>query len=218
MHGGGACRITSDAMSPWNLLRANALSFPESRHVSCEEADPVLATATTNRITIMSKLTSIETLLVQEIKDLYNAETQLVKALPKMAKAATDGTLKQGFLDHLEETKVHVERLEEVAKMLDATPRGKTCKAMKGLVEEGAEAIEEEGDPSLRDLALIIAAQKVEHYEIAGYGSARTLAECLGLDEVVEILQMTLDEEGATDKKLTEVASQIIPSVQHASA
>jgi ferritin-like metal-binding protein YciE len=166
----------------------------------------------------MSKLTSLETLLVQEIKDLYSAETQLVKALPKMAKAATDETLKQGFLDHLEETKVHVERLEEIAKALDATPRGKTCKAMKGLVEEGSEAIEEEGDPSLRDLALIIAAQKVEHYEIAGYGSARTLAESLGLDDVVDVLQSTLDEEGATDKKLTEVSSQIIPVAQEVGA
>jgi ferritin-like metal-binding protein YciE len=171
-----------------------------------------------NRTTIMSKLTSLEDLLVQEIKDLYSAETQLVKALPKMAKAATDESLKQGFMDHLEETKVHVERLEEVAEILDATPRGKSCKAMKGLVEEGAEAIEEEGDPSLRDLALIIAAQKVEHYEISGYGSARTLAECLGLSKVVKLLQATLDEEGATDKKLTEAAGLIIPTVQETAA
>ena len=166
----------------------------------------------------MSKLTSLEDLLVQEIKDLYSAETQLVKALPKMAKAATDESLKQGFMDHLEETKVHVERLEQVAEILDATPRGKSCKAMKGHVEEGAEAIEEEGDPGLRDLALIIAAQKDEHYEISGYGSARTLAECLGLSKVVKLLQATLDEEGATDKKLTEAAGLIIPTVQETTA
>ena len=162
----------------------------------------------------MWKLTSLETLLVQEIKDLYSAETQLVKALPKMSKAATHAGLKRGFEAHLEETKGHVERLEEIAKVLDATPRGKVCKAMKGLVEEGAEAIEEEGDPVLRDLALIIAAQKVEHYEIAGYGSARTLAEWLGLDDVVTLLQSTLDEEAATDKRLTALAGELSEAAQ----
>jgi ferritin-like metal-binding protein YciE len=166
----------------------------------------------------MSKLTTLESLLAQEIKDLYSAETQLVKALPKMAKAASNSDLRKGFETHLEETKVHVQRLEEVAEALDITPRGKTCKAMKGLVEEGAEAIEEEGDDTLRDLALIIAAQKVEHYEISGYGSARTLAEALNLQDVVALLQTTLDEEGATDKKLTEASSKLIPSVQDADA
>jgi ferritin-like metal-binding protein YciE len=166
----------------------------------------------------MSKLTSLETLLVQEIKDLYSAETQLVKALPKMAKAASNEDLKEGFKGHLEETKVHVERLEEIAKLLDATPRGKVCKAMKGLVEEGAEAVEEEGDPVLRDLALIIAAQKVEHYEISGYGSARTLAEWLGLDDVVTLLQSTLDEEGATDKKLTAISEELSEAAQEVGA
>lgn len=166
----------------------------------------------------MSKLTSLETLLVQEIKDLYSAETQLVKALPKMAKAASNEDLKEGFKGHLEETKVHVERLEEIAKLLDATPRGKVCKAMKGLVEEGAEAIGEEGDPVLRDLALIIAAQKVEHYEISGYGSARTLAEWLGLDDVVTLLQSTLDEEGATDKKLTAISEELSEAAQEVGA
>jgi ferritin-like metal-binding protein YciE len=166
----------------------------------------------------MSKLRTLEDLLVQEVKDLYNAETQLVKALPKMAKAATDEALQEGFTQHLEETKVHVERLEEVAKILGVSPKGKTCKAMKGLLEEGAEAIEEQGDPSLRDLGLIIAAQKVEHYEIAGYGSARTVAQHLGLDDVVEILQTTLDEEGETDKKLTEVAMELFPAAEEAGA
>jgi len=166
----------------------------------------------------MSKLTSLESLLVQEIKDLYSAETQLVKALPKMAKAATDPGLKEGILAHLEETKVHVERLEEVAKLLDATPKGKVCKAMKGLIEEGGEAAEETGDATLRDLAIIIAAQKVEHYEISGYGSARTLAEWLDRDDIVEVLQTTLDEEGATDKKLTELSDQLCPAAQEAGA
>lgn len=159
----------------------------------------------------MAKLTSLKILLVQEIKDLYSAETQLVKALPKMAKAAADADLKAGFKKHLEETKGHVARLEEVAELLDASPKGKVCKAMKGLVEEGAETIEEEGEPALKDLALITAAQKVEHYEISGYGSARALAEALGLPKVVKLLQATLDEEGTTDKTLTSFAEKILP-------
>jgi len=166
----------------------------------------------------MSKLTSLEVLLVQEIKDLYSAETQLVKALPKMAKAASDETLKQAFTTHLEETKGHVARLEEVAKLLEATPRGKVCKAMKGLIEEGQETIEEEGEPEFKDLALITAAQKVEHYEISGYGSARAIAEALGLDDVVELLQTTLDEEGTTDKTLTSIAEELIPAAVEAGA
>jgi ferritin-like metal-binding protein YciE len=159
----------------------------------------------------MSKLKSIEALLVQEIKDLYSAETQLVKALPKMAKAATDPDLRAGFETHLEETKIHVQRLEEVAKFLDVSPKGKSCKAMKGLIEEGSEVIEEDGEPAVKDLALIVAAQKVEHYEIAGYGSARTLAEVLGYEDATELLQATLDEEGDTDKKLTKLSLQLIP-------
>jgi ferritin-like metal-binding protein YciE len=171
-----------------------------------------------NLNTIMSKLTSLEVLLVQEIKDLYSAETQLVKALPKMAKAASDPDLKKGFEGHLEETKGHVERLEEIAKLLDASPKGKVCKAMKGLVEEGGETIEEDGDPTIKDLALITAAQKVEHYEISGYGSARALAEALGLDDVVDLLQATLDEEGNTDKKLTSIAEKLIPTAHVAAA
>ena len=166
----------------------------------------------------MSKLKSLEDLLVQEIKDLYNAETQLVKALPKMAKAASSEALQEGFTQHLEETKGHVERLEEVANLLGVSPKGKTCQAMKGLVEEGSEVIEEEGDPSLCDLALIIAAQKVEHYEIAGYGCARTIAESLGLSDVVDLLQATLDEEGETDKKLTSVAMELFPAAEKAGA
>jgi ferritin-like metal-binding protein YciE len=159
----------------------------------------------------MPKLESVEVLLAQEIKDLYSAESQLVKALPKMAKAATSPELQEAITTHLEETKVHVERLEEVAKLLDITPRGKVCKAMKGLVEEGSEVIEEEGEGAIIDLAIIGAAQKVEHYEIASYGTARALAETLGLDDVAEILQTTLDEEGNTDKLLTGIAEQLAP-------
>lgn len=171
-----------------------------------------LAMADTNSQPTMAKLNNLHELLVHEIKDLYSAETQLVKALPKMAKGATHPTLKQGIQDHLEQTKGHVARLEEVAKLLETTPRGVSCKAMKGLVEEGSETLQEEGDSNILDLAIITAAQKVEHYEIAGYGCARALAEKLGLDDVVELLQATLDEEGDTDKTLTAVAEGIIAS------
>jgi ferritin-like metal-binding protein YciE len=159
----------------------------------------------------MAKLETIDTLLTQELKDLYSAETQLVKALPKMAKAATDPELSAGFEKHLKETKVHVERLEQVAELLGVSPKGKSCKGMKGLVEEGSEIIGDDGEPSVRDLALIVAAQKVEHYEIAGYGSARAFAEALGLKEAVKFLQMTLDEEGATDKALTDASVRLLP-------
>ena len=154
----------------------------------------------------MSGINTIEDLFTESIKDLYSAETQLVQALPKMAKAASTPELSEAFLQHLEETKVHVQRLERVAEIMDFGPHGKSCKAMKGLVEEGAEVIQEEGEPSLKDLALIAAAQKVEHYEISGYGSARAVAELLGEEEVMSLLQATLDEEGTTDKNLTALA------------
>lgn len=160
----------------------------------------------------MSKLNTLGDLLVHNVKDLYSAETQLVKALPKMAKAATDPGLKKGFEEHLEETKVHVTRLEEVAELLDASPRGLSCKAMKGLVEEGEEAIKEEAEEHIKDLALIAAAQKVEHYEISGYGTARAIAEAIGNNEVAKLLKTTEDEEGATDKKLTTAAEKIMAS------
>jgi ferritin-like metal-binding protein YciE len=157
----------------------------------------------------MSKLTDLKKLLEHDIKDLYSAETQLLKALPKMAKAASNPELKDAFTSHLEETKVHVERLEQVADILGSTPRGKSCKAMKGLVEEGEETIKEEGDPNVLDLALITAAQKVEHYEIAGYGSARSLAKSLGLADVVSLIEETLGEEGDADRKLTGIAQTV---------
>jgi ferritin-like metal-binding protein YciE len=156
-----------------------------------------------------SKLNNLQELLVHELKDLYSAETQLVKALPRMAKAATDETLKAGFESHLEETEEHVSRLERALKALGESPRGKTCKAMKGLIEEGKETIEEKAVPDVKDAALIVAAQKIEHYEIAGYGSARTFAELLELDNVVKLLDETLNEEKAADEKLTEAATSI---------
>ena len=166
----------------------------------------------------MSKLNTLEELLIHDIKDLYSAENQLLKALPKMAKAATDPALKSAFETHLEETKVQLERLTEVAELLEASPKGKTCKAMQGLIEEGEEIIKEQAEASIKDLALITAAQKVEHYEIAGYGSARTLASTLGLDDVVELLELTLDEESATDEALTGVAEEIISNAPQGSA
>jgi ferritin-like metal-binding protein YciE len=149
-------------------------------------------------------------LYVDELKDLYNAENQLLKALPKMARKASAPELKRAFQDHLTQTQGHVERLDRIFKGLGEKPTGKTCKAMKGLVEEGKEIIEEDGDDSVLDAALIGAAQRVEHYEIAGYGVVRTFASLLGEENAVGLLQRTLNEEGETDKKLTALAETII--------
>jgi len=157
----------------------------------------------------MSKTTNLEELLVEELKDLYSAETQLTKALPKMAEAATDENLKAGFEKHLEQTREHIARLDRAMELLDASPKGKTCKAMKGLIAEGEEKIKEDASDAVKDAALIGAAQKVEHYEIAGYGTVRTYAELLGEEEIVELLQETLDEEAETDRQLTQLASSL---------
>jgi len=151
----------------------------------------------------------LKELYIDELRDLYNAETQLVKALPKLAKAAASDELRQGFEDHLEQTKGHVDRLEKIFTMLDESPKGKKCKGMEGLIEEGAEVMEEDYDGNLLDAALIGAAQRVEHYEIAGYGTVRTFAETLGETEHVSLLNETLEEEKETDQKLTELAQQI---------
>jgi len=156
------------------------------------------------------KLKTLQDLFHHELKDLYSAETQLVKALPKMAKAATHEDLKAAFEEHLDETKGHVERLEEIAESLDIKLAGHTCKAMKGLIEEGSDLIHEDAEDAVRDAALIGAAQRVEHYEIAAYGTARALATCLGNDEAAELLGETLEEEKATDEKLTELAETAI--------
>jgi ferritin-like metal-binding protein YciE len=142
----------------------------------------------------------------EELKDVLSAEKQLVKALPKMAKAATNEDLKAGFEEHLEQTKVHVERLEKVFELLDKTPRAKKCKAMEGLIEEGSEIMEEDMEPEVMDAMLIGAAQKVEHYEIATYGTLVTWARQLGMEDAASILHETLDEEKDTDMKLTELA------------
>ena len=156
------------------------------------------------------KLDNLRKLYIEELRDLYSAENQLLKALPKMAKGAASTELKQAFENHLEETEGHVERLEDIFEDLDETPKGKTCQAMKGLVEEGSEILEEEGEESVLDAGIIAAAQKVEHYEIASYGTVRTFAELLGQKEAVKLLQQTLDEEGAADEKLNELAEEIV--------
>jgi ferritin-like metal-binding protein YciE len=152
------------------------------------------------------KLMTLQDLLIEQLKDLYSAENQLVKALPKMAEAASSAELKEAFESHLVETETHVSRLEQIFQRLNAKPGRKKCKAMAGLVEEGKETIDENAEPMVHDAALIAAAQRVEHYEIAAYGTARTFATILGDDETAELLQTTLDEEGECDKKLTEIA------------
>jgi ferritin-like metal-binding protein YciE len=156
------------------------------------------------------KLDTLKTLYINELRDLYNAENQLVKALPKMAKAASSEELKDAFEKHLKQTKSHVERLEEVFEEIGEKPKGKTCKAMKGLIEEGSEILHEDGEESVIDAGIIVAAQKVEHYEIASYGSVRTFAQLLGKDRSAELLQTTLDEESETNEALNQLAEGIV--------
>jgi ferritin-like metal-binding protein YciE len=158
------------------------------------------------------KIPSLAKLLEDQLKDMYSAESQLVKALPKMAKKASSPELKKAITGHLQETKNHVERLTEIGQILSVRMTGKKCKAMEGLVEEGAEVLEAEGPGPVIDAALIAAAQRVEHYEISAYGSARALATQLGHDDVAELLQETLDEESAADEKLTAICEDEILS------
>ena len=148
------------------------------------------------------------------MRDIYNAETQLVKALPKLAKASSSDELQQGFTDHLEQTKGHVQRLEQIFESLGESPKGKKCAGMEGLVEEGSEIIDDDFEGSVKDAALIGAAQRVEHYEIAAYGTVSAFAETLGETEHISLLQATLEEEKETDEKLTELASQINQQAQ----
>jgi ferritin-like metal-binding protein YciE len=151
-------------------------------------------------------LNTLDDLLLVQLQDLYDAEQRLTKALPKMASAAKNRELKSAFTQHLRETEQHVKRLEKVFSILGTTAQRETCEAMKGLIAEGDEAISAGGSDDVRDAALIAAAQRVEHYEMAGYGTVRTLADQLGHTEIARILQETLDEEGACDKKLTAIA------------
>lgn len=162
------------------------------------------------RTTVAMELSTLKDLYIHELKDLYSAEKQILKALPKMAKAASSPELKAGFEQHLEETREQAVRLEQILKNHGQSTRGRKCKGMEGVVAEGAEMIEEEADEEVRDAGLIAAAQRVEHYEMAGYGTARTYAELLGDKEGAKLLQATLDEERATDEKLTQLATSSI--------
>lgn len=155
---------------------------------------------------------TLQELFVEQIRDIYDAEKQLVKAIPKMAKAAQSEELADGLRNHLVQTQEHVTRLEEVFGIAGVAAKGKPCKGMKGLIEEGGEALEEEEKGALRDLAIIAAAQRVEHYEISAYGTARTLAEQLGLNDAAELLQQTEDEEKEADSTLTKAAMSLYES------
>lgn len=158
----------------------------------------------------MKKLSSLHELLVDQLKDLYNAEKQITKALPKMIKKANSEELKQAFTDHLEETEDQIARLEEVFQELGMDAKGKKCEAMEGLINEAKELLEEDAAPNVMDAGLIVCAQKVEHYEIATYGSLRTFADLLGYSRVADLLETTLNEEKATDEKLTQIAESTI--------
>jgi len=154
---------------------------------------------------------SLRELYIDELRDLYNAETQLTKALPKMAKASSNAELRQAFEEHLRQTSEHVSRLEEIFDMLEEKPTGKKCLGMEGLVKEGAETIREDYEDAVMDAGIIGAAQRVEHYEIAAYGTAREFAHLLGEDEHVSLLEQTLEEEKQTDQRLTQLAEEINP-------
>jgi ferritin-like metal-binding protein YciE len=157
----------------------------------------------------MSKIKNLEELLVDELKDLYSAETQLIKALPKMAEAASSPELKQAFEGHLQQTRGHAERLVQALGLLGESEGGKTCHAMKGLIDEGSEAIKADAPDAVRDADLIGAAQRVEHYEMAAYGCARAFALKLGKGDIADILQLTLKEEGEANKKLITIAETV---------
>ncbi len=156
------------------------------------------------------ELQTLKDLYVHELKDLYSAENQLIKALPKMAKAAKNRQLASGFNQHLEQTKRHAKRLEQILKGQGASTRGPKCEGMEGLIAEGDKMAKEDAEDEVRDAGLIAAAQRVEHYEIAGYGCARTYAQLLGDKTGAKLLDTTLQEEGATDKKLTKLARSVI--------
>lgn len=156
------------------------------------------------------KIATLRDFYVEELKDLYSAESQLVKALPKIAKAATSPELREAIESHLDETRGHVERLEQIFEALGTSPKGKVCKAMQGLLAEGDDVLSEEMPPAVKDAAIIAAAQRVEHYEIAGYGCVRTYAGILGEDEAQQLLDETLQEEGAADQALTEIAESSV--------
>jgi ferritin-like metal-binding protein YciE len=156
------------------------------------------------------KLESLKDLYLEQLRDLYSAETQIVDALPKLAAAAGSADLRKAFNDHLRQTEEHVRRLERIFQSLQENPKGETCEGMKGLLKEGSKMMKMSGDPSVIDAGLIAAAQRVEHYEMAGYGTVRTYAEMLGKNEHVSLLERTLQEEEQTDERLTELAESHI--------
>jgi ferritin-like metal-binding protein YciE len=200
---------------PIKFSELRGLREPKQRRVAkpsdalLQKCSPEVARTTSKKKGNM-KLDTLEKLYISELRDLYSAENQLLKALPKMAKGASSPELKDAFETHLEQTKGHVERLEQLFEQLDESPKGKTCHGMKGLIEEGSEILKEDGEDSVLDAGMIVAAQKVEHYEIASYGSARTFANLLGKDEAARLLQSTLDEESETNEILNRLAESIV--------
>jgi ferritin-like metal-binding protein YciE len=188
------------------------------RHVSFRGADietaPAYRSPTQRRISMAlfggTEFNSLEDLFVNQIEDLYDAENRLTKALPKMADAASSSSLKQAFQSHLTETEGHVSRLETIFREVNVEPKRETCQAMKGLISEGEDMVGATGDPAVKDAALIAAAQRVEHYEISGYGTARTIAQQLGLTDAATLLQQTLNEEKAADQKLNTIAESSV--------
>ena len=156
------------------------------------------------------KLETLRDLLVEELQDIYDAEHQIIEALPKMKRAAHSDKLKQSFQEHLDVTRQQVSRLEQVFELMEQKPKRKACKAMKGLIKEGEDMIEEEADRDVKDAGLIASAQRVEHYEIAAYGTAMAYAKQIGLDQAIKLMSQTLEEEKATDEKLTQLAESTI--------
>jgi ferritin-like metal-binding protein YciE len=165
-----------------------------------------------------NEFNNLNDLFLNQLEDLYDAEIRLTEALPKMADAATSQELKGAFKHHLEQTRGHARRLEQIFNKLGKEPQRETCEAMKGLIREGSEMISAKGDPTVHDAALIAAAQRVEHYEMAGYGTVRTFAQHLGMSDVANTLQQTLNEEGETDKLLTQIAETTINTQAHSAA
>lgn len=161
------------------------------------------------------KENNLKELYLDELRDLFDAEQQLIKALPKMAKAATSDDLREGFEEHLEQTKEHARRLEQIFNSMGEAPKGKKCKGMAGLVSEGSQMLREDFEGEVKDAAIISAAQRVEHYEIAAYGTVRDFANLMGESEAVSLLEQTLNEEKETDRKLTELSEQINPMALH---
>jgi ferritin-like metal-binding protein YciE len=159
---------------------------------------------------------TIEELFIEELKDLYSAETQITKALPKLVEATSSKELRSAFEHHLKETQGHVQRLEQAFEILGKSPKGKTCDGMKGILSEGSEAIKETNEGDVRDAALISGAQRVEHYEMAAYGTVRSYAERLKQKQIVQLLEETLEEEKAADKKLTDISKKVNQQALHA--